>query len=113
MRILLLSSLLGCAATSGTAAPAGPPMQRVPRHCETGVVAEVLQAGVYTYVRYSTQDGGERWMATLKTEPEMGATAGFVRFGEQKDFRSARLDRRFDHLDFGYIGSCAEPEETP
>ena len=109
--LLLLAGLAGCASHAPDS-PTGPPMQRTARQCELGVVVESIDAGPYTYVRYRAGEQ-EHWLAALHTAPTPGQAAGFVRFGQQTDFRSARLSRTFEVLYFGYLGTCAEAQETP
>lgn len=120
LRPLLLAAslcLIGClpAASSAESAESaegsGPPMRRVARQCEAGVVAEVIDAGPYTYIRYQrTGAPTDRWLVSLHTAATLGEMRDFVWYGEQTDFSSARLGRTFPHLTFGHLGRCPSPE---
>lgn len=111
---LCAAVLVGCGAPVPADTAHGPPMRRIERACEEGVVAEVIDAGPYTYVRYTTAtDEGAHWLASLHTEPAVGQPAGFVRYGVREQFRSERLGRTFSTLYFGRIGRCDPDEVTP
>lgn len=78
-------------------------------HTETfeGEVAEVLEAGNYTYFALVDQGGVRRWVVTPGGQYR-GATRLRVRsFGRRHGFESERLRRRFDDL---YFVSVLEPE---
>ena len=102
---MILLALLACGAD---APQAEPPFQRQQRQCESGVVTSTIPAGPYSYIGYTTAAGEERWLASLalQTPPTPGTTADFVRYGEQHNFHSDRLDRDFAVLFFGFLGTC-------
>lgn len=64
----------------------------------SGVVAERLDAGGYTYLRVD-----DTWVVTLGGGQAVGATVDVVSMGVRSDFRSRRLDRTFSHLVFGIV----------
>lgn len=69
---------------------------------QQGVVAEVIDADRYTYLRVTTPQG-EEWLATGKGTYSMGQT---VHYGEgvvMSDFYSQALQRTFPHIRF--VGS--------
>jgi len=65
----------------------------------TGVVAEVLQATAYTYLRVKENDT-DSWLAVTKREMQPGRTVSFVGGLEMKDFESKDLQRTFESLYF-------------
>ncbi len=86
----------------------GAPFELGERLCLSGQVNEVLDAGSYTYLGWLDEEGEQRWLATLSssTIPGPGSQASFVQLGEREDFRSARLERDFSRLGFGFSGPC-------
>ncbi|MED5369694.1 MAG: hypothetical protein VX899_01650 [Myxococcota bacterium] len=84
------------------------PFERMAPACEAGVVTQVLDAGSYRYLAYETPAGEARWIATLAlgAEPALGSAHDFVRYGQEQGFHSARLDRSFNLLFFGFSGDC-------
>lgn len=99
--------LLACSSAPQDEA-AGPPFVREGRQCESGAVTEILPAGPYSYIAYTTAEGEPRWLASLALSdtPDLGSTADFVRYGKRQDFHSTRLDRDFPVLFFGHLGTC-------
>lgn len=79
----------------------------------TGVVAEVMQVPNYTYVRLST-GGGDEWAAVATNT---GITAGqklTVRVSTRmQGFVSKSLNRTFDSIIFGELGSGAGAAPGP
>ena len=110
-RILSLSILAaGLAVAASFAAPApsaaGPLASHAlapdRRYTFDGDVAEVLDAGTYTYLRVRAP-GSDRWVATL-TATRPSAERVTVRvIGESPCFHSSRLDRDFTDLAFGIV----------
>ncbi len=86
----------------------GPPFQLGERQCVAGEVTEVLDAGSYTYIAYTDAEGHPGWWVTLSssTQPELGEQAHFVQLAQEQDFHSARLERDFSTLGFGFVGPC-------
>ena len=76
-----------------------PEMARTDVESLEGVVAEVLLAGHYTYVRV-----GDAWavvMGSLDASP--GEAIHLQVQGSQRDFHSRRLDRDFERLYFASV----------
>lgn len=72
----------------------------------TGVVAERLTAGRYSYLRIHAacdRDCPDRWVATTGAGAEVGERVRVHSFGLRRDFDSPRLGRRFDELVFGTV----------
>jgi len=65
----------------------------------TGVVAEVLQATAYTYLKIKENDT-DSWIAVTKREMQPGQTVSFVGGLEMKNFESKDLQRTFESLYF-------------
>lgn len=65
----------------------------------TGVVAEVLQANAYTYLKIKEKDA-DSWIAVTKREMQPGQTVSFVGGLEMKNFESKDLQRTFESLYF-------------
>lgn len=84
------------------------PFELGERICLSGQVTDVLDAGSYTYLGWLDDEGEQRWLATLSssTIPALGSQASFVQLGERQDFHSARLERDFSRLGFGFSGPC-------
>jgi hypothetical protein len=76
----------------------------------TGVVAEVLQATAYTYLRIRENDANS-WIAVTKREMQPGQTVSFVGGLEMKDFESKDLQRTFETLYF--VDRLAGDESAP
>ena len=68
-----------------------------------GSVAERLSAGSYTYLRILDATGISRWIVTVGRGLPVGRRAHVATFGTRDDFRSARLRRTFEHLEFGWV----------
>lgn len=81
----------------------GPPFDVGERVEEAAEVVEVLQAGSYTYIHYKTVANEARWLASLRTEAEVGEAVQIVRYGSRQDFHSRRLERDFPLLHFGRV----------
>ncbi|MBL8937533.1 MAG: hypothetical protein JNM69_23425 [Archangium sp.] len=82
-----------------------PPSEPAGAEAVTGVVAEVIQVANYTYMRLSTE-GGDEWAAV---STNTGITAGqklTVRVSTRmQGFVSKSLNRTFDTIIFGELGS--------
>jgi hypothetical protein len=78
----------------------------------TGIIAETMDAGGYTYLRLKTAHG-EVWaavnQAALKTGSEV--TIGNAMWMDQ--FESKTLNRRFDRILFGSLVAPGGPAELP
>lgn len=87
---------------------AAPPFELGERLCSVGRVTEVLDAESYTYIAFVSPEGDAHWLATLSssTIPELGENASFVMVAQKSNFRSARLEREFSTLSFGFVGPC-------
>ncbi|MFT5587755.1 MAG: hypothetical protein ACI9VR_005368 [Cognaticolwellia sp.] len=85
-----------------------PPFELGERLCTGGRVTEILGAESYTYIAFVSPDGVPHWLATLSssTIPEVGQNASFVEVAQQENFHSARLEREFLTLSFGFVASC-------
>lgn len=103
---LTLKLLLACGGPSSAEPRA--PFELGERLCLSGQVTELLDAGSYTYIGWLDEQGEQRWLATLSssTLPPPGSRASFVQLGEREGFRSARLERDFSLLGFGFSGPC-------
>ena len=90
-----------------------PPSEPTGGEVVTGVVAEVMQVPNYTYVRLST-GGGDEWAAVATNT---GITAGqklTVRVSTRmQGFVSKSLNRTFDSIIFGELGSGAAAAPGP
>lgn len=100
--------LLFCAFAGGTsqlaASPAGEQPTMDPASGSlNGRVTERLDAGSYTYVLVDDGEGDPTWVVTLGGAEPVGTPVKVTRFGVRDDFRSARLERTFDHLVFGIV----------
>lgn len=106
--VAALLLLLASAPASSSHASGGPPFTRDGRQCERGEITEVLPAGPYSYIAYTTAEGEARWLASLalRDAPAPGSTADFVRYGTRQGFHSNRLGRDFPVLFFGHLGTC-------
>lgn len=102
--VLALSPAAPSAPAPRAAAPGMPAIARAAGGYD-GVVVEVLPAASYTYLRVRRADGGEAWAVTLKQARAAGDRVHVRRFGTKDDFRSPRLGRTFDHLDFAVVTS--------
>lgn len=124
---LLAVLLLGCQPASPrqheTAAavvskPAGSPLTGLETPTAdarelSGVVAERLAAGSYSYLRIEGEQGSH-WIATTGPGAELGEHVRVRSMGTRHDFESPRLGRRFDELVFGFVepGTTTATEKT-
>lgn len=90
-------------------ASSGIPFTRLlaPEHA-VGDVVELLPAGSYQYARLIEPTGASLWVASLRSELELGP-ADVTVFGWREDFVSRRLDRTFDRLAFGLVQNAPGP----
>lgn len=90
-----------------------PPAEPSGGDAVTGVVAEVMQVPNYTYVRLSTE-GGDEWAAVATNT---GITAGqklTVRVSTRmQGFVSKSLNRTFDSIIFGELGTAGSAAPGP
>lgn len=106
MRAFLIASSVAACLGSASIALANPlanPLAAAQHETviRTGVVAERLPAGKYTYLRLA---GAEPfWIATLGPGAAPGAAVEIKSFACSQDFHSRRLDRRFATLHFGVV----------
>jgi hypothetical protein len=68
-----------------------------------GEVREHLDAGSYTYLLVTTDEGGREWIVTLGDGAPVGSRVDIVNMGVRTDFRSRRLARTFDRLVFAIV----------
>ncbi len=80
----------------GEAAPGGP----------TGKVLETIDAGMYTYLRIASGKG-EIWAAVPAAPTKVGDTVTVAGAMEMRKFKSKTLDRVFESIWFGTLGSGA------
>lgn len=69
----------------------------------SATVAESVSAGGYAYLRLTTAEGEDRWLATMGAGAEPGARVQVHAYGSRDDFHSRRTGRTFDQLLFGEI----------
>lgn len=65
----------------------------------TGLVQEVIQGSSYTYLNVMEGDDGF-WIATSKSDVDVGETVSFADALEMKDFTSKELQRTFETIYF-------------
>jgi len=106
----LLALLVACGGVAPQSKPeprGGPPAvepSQQPRF--SGVVAEVLRGGPYSYLRITHDSGeseGERWVVTMSSPPPLARRVEVESFGLRRDFHARRIDRRFAVLEFGIV----------
>lgn len=95
--------LAGCQTSEPSSRQAGPPAMEPASGALAGRVTDRLEAGSYTYVLVDDGDGVATWVVTLGDAEPVGARVRVTRFGTRDGFRSARLDRTFEHLVFGIV----------
>ena len=96
--LLVACLAMACNQEPPPPSPAGMPELDPPDGNFSGVVAERLGAGGYTYLRV-----GDTWVVTLGPGQTVGTPVDVISMGVRNDFRSKRLDRSFDHLVFGIV----------
>lgn len=119
-QLLFLAAMLvgACGETSAAPLPAPQAVSPDPEHSDMpamaptdvkrldGTVAEVLDAGRYTYVRLDTEVGS-RWAVSMgELDLELGEAAAFDIHYQQEGFHSRILDREFDRLFFGQLADA-------
>jgi hypothetical protein len=70
----------------------------------TGTVLETLDAAGYTYMRLKTPNG-EIWAAVQKANVKKGSEVTVVNATPMDGFESKTLNRKFDHIVFGSLGT--------
>ena len=93
------ASSVGTASTTGLGNPLLSIERFTERHTEQAVVAEVLDAGSYQYLRLTD----DRWLATLHGDHTVGQAVTVVGIGQAEDFHSERLGRDFTVLTFAVV----------
>ncbi|UJR78945.1 hypothetical protein [Sandaracinus amylolyticus] len=69
-----------------------------------GDVVSRLDAGSYVYFEIRDARGAHHWVATLAvTAPDHAHHVAASILGRARDFHSARLDRQFETLLFGFV----------
>ena len=90
---------------SKPAAPANPPAA-APSSAEiTGTVVDTMESGGYTYLKLKTASG-EVWAAVNKADVKKGSTATVGNAMLMENFESKTLNRKFDKIYFGTLGSA-------
>ncbi len=77
----------------------------------SGIVAETMDAGGYTYVRLTT-DNGEKWAAVPLTKLTVGDKITVVSSMVMKDFASPTLKRTFPEILFGTLAGQSAPSPS-
>lgn len=80
--------------------PAGPVAVELTDEPLHGEVAEVIDAGDYTYFRLT---GGDVWAVTRGAAPAPGKTVEARVFARRSDYPSPHLDRVFERIVFVHI----------
>lgn len=128
MYIVLLAILGGCPSPAVDEVPPVQPMPAAPDPVAlvsqvmapdgglSGVAAEVLGSGGYTYVRVQTPDGRDLWAAGPETPVTVGQKVVLVGGMVMKDFASPTLGRTFPEILFVtgiQAGDAAAPVAAP
>ena len=100
-------------AAASASAPASPAaaaaaVSQAPQRALTsvaGVVEETLDASDYTYMRLTTDGGGETWAAITKAKVQKGDRVSVVNAMSMDGFESKTLNRKFDRIVFGSLGN--------
>lgn len=100
---LIIVTLIACDSKERVKAPEqGQPMTASPKMASSGhevIVAEVLQAKSYTYLRV-TEGSQEYWIATSKQLFEVGQALSYGQGLEMKNFTSKELGKDFESIWF-------------
>jgi len=99
MKQLLIIAAMCCASVAW-AADKAPPSQTPPLK---GVVLEVVEVDIYTYVRLKTATG-ETWAAVPKAPVTKGSEVTIEGPMTMDNFESKTLKRKFDKIVFGTLG---------
>ncbi len=99
----LLIIVAMCCASVAWAADKAPPSQIPPLK---GVVLEVMEVDIYTYVRLKTATG-ETWAAVPKAPVTKGSEVTIEGPMTMDNFESKTLKRKFDKIVFGTLGGKA------
>ena len=78
----------------------------------SGKILETMDSGGYTYIKLQTPDG-EKWAAVRQTVVKVGDEATIASAMVMKGFHSKTLDRTFDEILFGELGSAGGPPAGP
>jgi hypothetical protein len=90
------ASAVSSAASVTAAAPAAAPKS------VSGTVLETMDAGGYTYLRFSTS-GGEKWAAVNQAKLAVGDKVTVTNLSVQVNFPSPTLKRTFEEIYFGNL----------
>ena len=104
MKIFIAFAVLLFAA-AGFAASAAP---MAPAAALKGVVLEVRDVDIYTYLRLKTQEG-ETWAAVTKAPFKTGAQVSIDNPTVMRNFESKTLNKTFDKIVFGTIAGPTAP----
>jgi hypothetical protein len=100
------------AAPIASAAPSSGPVAQIPAAPSTapvsGTVAETMDAGGYTYLRITT-DQGEKWAAVPQAKLAVGDKVTILNSTVMKGFSSPTLKRTFDEILFGTLAGTPTP----
>ena len=97
--------------TSSSSTAAEPKSTRVTPGSLTGIVLEMIDAGVYTYMRLKTPRG-EIWAAVTKSTVKKGSEVTVVNTVPMDGFESKTLNRKFDSIVFGSLRTGTSPATT-
>ncbi|HSB04969.1 MAG TPA: nucleotide-binding protein [Thermodesulfobacteriota bacterium] len=78
----------------------------------TGTVLETMDAAGYTYMRLKTSNG-EIWAAVQKANVKKGSEVTIVNATPMDGFESKTLNRKFDHIVFGNLGTGTGVATSP
>ena len=78
----------------------------------TGTVLETLDASGYTYMHLKTSNG-EIWAAVQKANVKKGSKVTIVNAIPMDGFESKTLNRKFDHIVFGNLGTGTDMAMGP
>jgi hypothetical protein len=104
MKLFLAISMMCCMSAVCAADKAAP----APSASLKGEVLEVKDVESYTYLRLKTKDG-ETWAAVGKTPVKKGAEVTIENAMVMKNFESKSLNKKFDKIIFGTLGTGAAP----
>jgi sporulation protein YlmC with PRC-barrel domain len=101
------------AAPAGTPAPSvATPARPAAPGALKGKVLETMGAATYTYLRLQT-DQGETWAAVPQAAVAVGADVEVQNPMVMDGFESKTLNRRFDRIVFGSLGTPSQPAGHP
>lgn len=94
---------------AGTAAPPAAP----PGSAIRGKVVETLEAEKYTYLKVATGQGEPVWTAVPKATVAVGQDVSVENAMQMKNFASKNLNRTFEVIWFGTLGSATAGGAAP